>query len=111
MSSIAKDIGKRLRSKRQELGYTQEYTAEKANLHPTYIGQIERGEKNITIESLEKICIALKYPMEELFSKIMDLNPKDSVANECYSLIMSQSEHDQRMLLRLLKYMIDFKSL
>ena len=58
MSKIATIIGQRLRRRRQELGYSQELTSEKAGLHPTYIGQVERGEKNATIESIEKICIA-----------------------------------------------------
>lgn len=53
MSLIADRVGKKLRCKRIEKGYTQEQVAELANLHPTYIGQVERGEKNLTIESLE----------------------------------------------------------
>lgn len=71
MSEIATIIGQRLRLRRQELGYSQELTSEKAGLHPTYIGQVERGEKNATIESIEKICIALDFPMEDLFNKII----------------------------------------
>ena len=55
MSTISETVGKRLRIRRTELGYSQELTSEKAGLHPTYIGQVERGEKNLTIESLEKI--------------------------------------------------------
>ena len=57
MSEITTIVGQRLRLRRQELGYSQELTSEKAGLHPTYIGQVERGEKNATIESIEKICI------------------------------------------------------
>ena len=70
MSTISETVGKRLRIRRTELGYSQELTSEKAGLHPTYIGQVERGEKNLTIESLEKICNALEYPMEDLFFRI-----------------------------------------
>lgn len=109
MSAIAKMVGQRIRTRRQELGYTQEYTAEKADLHPTYIGQVERGEKNITIESLEKICVALNYPMEELFCRIIDTDARESVANECFSLILNQPQEDQKRLLRILKYLIDYK--
>lgn len=75
MSDIAKILGERLRRRRQELGYSQEITSEKAGLHPTYIGQLERGEKNATIESIEKICIALSYPLEDLFAKIIVTQP------------------------------------
>lgn len=57
MSYICENIGERLRRKRLDVGYTQEHLAELADLHPTYIGQVERGEKNITIESLEKYVL------------------------------------------------------
>lgn len=67
MSYIFENIGERLSRRRLNVGYTQEHLAELADMHPTYIGQVERDEKNITIESLEKICIALDYPMDELF--------------------------------------------
>ena len=55
MSNITICVGDRLRRRRIDLGYTQEHLAELADVHPTYIGQVERGEKNVTIESLEKI--------------------------------------------------------
>ena len=42
MSTISETVGKRLRIRRTELGYSQELTSEKAGLHPTYIGQVER---------------------------------------------------------------------
>lgn len=109
MSSIAKDIGRRLKSRRLALGYTQEYTAEKANLHPTYIGQVERGEKNITVESLEKICLALEYSMEDLFRNIVPIDPVDEITVEIVNIISSQTEQDKRTLLRLLKYLIEYK--
>ena len=68
MSNITICVGDRLRRRRIDLGYTQEHLAELADVHPTYIGQVERGEKNVTIESLEKICCALNLPMDELFT-------------------------------------------
>lgn len=48
--SIAKIIGDRIRAYRNQKGWSQEYLAEKADVHHTYIGQLERGEKNATIE-------------------------------------------------------------
>ena len=69
MSEITTIVGQRLRLRRQELGYSQELTSEKAGLHPTYIGQVERGEKNATLESIEKIVAALNVPLSKLFDK------------------------------------------
>lgn len=109
MSEIAKIVGERLRHKRQELKYSQEVVAEKAGLHPTYIGQIERGEKNATIESIEKLCLALEYPMEDLFAKITVTNNQDTLANQCYSLFIRQSPKEQERLLAILKKIVEYK--
>ncbi|MBQ7920327.1 MAG: helix-turn-helix transcriptional regulator [Lachnospiraceae bacterium] len=109
MSEIATIVGQRLRQRRQELGYSQELTSEKAGLHPTYIGQVERGEKNATIESIEKICIALDLPMEDLFNKIITTNSKYRTAQKCYDLIISQPMNDQENLYILLEDIIKYK--
>ena len=63
MGNIAKIIGQRIRNYRTELGLSQEKLADIAGCHATYIGQLERGEKNATIESIERISIALKIPL------------------------------------------------
>lgn len=109
MSEITKTVGQRLRQRRLELGYSQELTSEKAGLHPTYIGQVERGEKNATIESIEKICIALDFPMEDLFNKIVTTNSKNKAAQKCYDLIVNQSIDDQASLYILLEEIIKYK--
>lgn len=58
-NSILKIIGTNIKAKRKLLNISQEQLAEFAGLHRTYIGQVERAEKNITILSLEKIAKAL----------------------------------------------------
>lgn len=109
MSHITEIIGERLRAKRTSLGWSQEYTAEQANLHPTYIGQVERGEKNATIESIFKICTALHYPTEELFKHIISENPQDIIASKCYQLIVQQPMDQQRDLFIILENIISYK--
>lgn len=109
MSEIATIVGQRLRFRRQELGYSQELTSEKARLHSTYIGQVERGEKNATIESIEKICIALDLPLEDLFNKIITTNSQYKIAQKCYDLIVCQSMEDQENLYKLLSDIIRYK--
>ena len=59
MSNIKKDIGFRIREIRLEKGLSQEKLAALADLHRAYIGQVERGEKNIGVVNLEKIAKAL----------------------------------------------------
>ena len=58
--NIAKLVGKKIRYYRKQADISQERLAELAKLHRTYIGAVERGEKNITIVNLEKIAEALK---------------------------------------------------
>ena len=70
VSEIAKHIGQRIRNYRTKLGLSQEKLAELSGVHHTYIGQLERGEKNATLESIEKISKALNLPLSKLFEKL-----------------------------------------
>lgn len=60
-------VGKKIRLLREQQALSQEALAFSAHLHRAYIGQIERGEKNIGIQNLEKIAIALKVSIKDLF--------------------------------------------
>ncbi|HDH05362.1 MAG TPA: XRE family transcriptional regulator [Nitrospirae bacterium] len=60
-------FGKKVREERQKRSLSQERLAMKAGVHRTYIGMIERAEKNITLENIDKLAKALGIPIEELF--------------------------------------------
>ena len=64
---ITKRIGLNITILREKKGLTQEKLAELAGLHRAYIGQIERGEKNIGLINLQKIAKALNLSTKELF--------------------------------------------
>lgn len=66
MSEIKKKVGTTIRRYRKEKGWTQEKLAFVSDLHRAYIGHIERGEKNIGLENLEKIAKALKTSVKNL---------------------------------------------
>lgn len=66
---LSKKFGERVRTLRNALGLSQEKLAEKAGVHRTYIGMIERGEKNITLSNIEKIASALGVSVDTLFKK------------------------------------------
>jgi len=66
MAQIIKEIGLRIRKYRLKKGLTQEELAFEANLHRAYVGQIERGEKNIGVLNLQKIAKALEIKMSKL---------------------------------------------
>lgn len=68
MGSIGERIGLNIRRIREERGLSQEKLAALADLHRAYVGQIERGEKNIGLKNLEKIAIALQVGAKDLLS-------------------------------------------
>ncbi len=55
-----------IRLKREDLGLTQEEAAEKASLHPTYWGSVERGERNVSLENIIAIAKALGCSPKDL---------------------------------------------
>ena len=59
-------FGENVRKYRRLLNISQEELADKADLHRTYIGMIERAEKNITLVNIEKIANALEVKIEDL---------------------------------------------
>ena len=61
-------FGQKVRSERTKLSLSQEELASRAVVHRTYIGMIERGEKNITLENIEKIAKALKINIADFFN-------------------------------------------
>lgn len=69
-SNILKIFGLRVKEIRKEKKLSQEELADKANLHRTYIGMIERAEKNITLINIEKIALAFDISITELFKDI-----------------------------------------
>ena len=60
-------FGQKVREERIKLGLSQEELAGRARMHRTYIGMIERAEKNITLENIEKIAKALRINIADFF--------------------------------------------
>ena len=73
-----KDIGAKIREERKKLNFSQDELADRAKLHPTYISGIERGERNPTITSLDKIAKALNFPLFQL----LKINNSPSVEDQ-----------------------------
>jgi len=65
--TIRNKFGKRVRELRKQKGWSQEDLADKAGLHRTYVGTVERGEQNISIDNIEKIAKTLGRSLEYLF--------------------------------------------
>ena len=64
--NVRQIFGQNLRRKREILGISQEDLAEKAGLHRTYIGSVERGERNVSIDNMERLAVAVGSNIEQL---------------------------------------------
>lgn len=67
--NIKQRFGKAVRRRRRELDFSQEELAERAELHRTYLSDIERGEGNPSLEVIEKLANALDISVIALFSE------------------------------------------
>lgn len=69
---LLKVIGKNIRYYRKKAGLSQEHLAELCGLHRTYVGAVERGERNISALNMEKIAVALKIKPYRLLKENSD---------------------------------------
>ena len=74
----------------------------------TYIGQLERGEKNATLESVEKIAAAMDVSLSELFEKL-GKSGNTNFATRCYDFVAAKSEAEQEQLYKMLLEMDKYK--
>lgn len=65
-SELRMTVGRRLRAHREAAGLSQEAMAERLKYHRTYVGSIERGERNLTLESVEELARRLDVPVLDL---------------------------------------------
>lgn len=70
MNELRMKFGEKIRMIREAQGLSQEDLAFKSGLHRTYIGGIERGERNPSLESIAKIAKALDVPLNYLFKDL-----------------------------------------
>jgi len=64
--AILAAVGRTIAERRRDLGFSQEDLAEEAGLHRTYVGSVERGERNVSLINLAKIAGALRIPLSQM---------------------------------------------
>ena len=101
-------LGLRIRFYRKEKKLSQEKLAEICRLHPSYIGQIERGEKNITVEILHRLALGLEVSMADLLQDI-DGNEtsEENILTEIYNQMFQISNGDLKRMKRLFDVILD----
>ena len=111
MTDLAKTVGKRIRNYRTKQGLSQEKLAELAGCHPTYIGQLERGEKNATLESIDKVASSLNVSLSKLFENLGNQDTTErNLPFECYEFILAKSQEEQEHIFKILIEMDKYKS-
>jgi len=84
---ILVSLGKRIQGIREKTGLTQEQLEEKSGVHTKYISAIERGQKNVTIKTLDKIAKGLNVELYELFLISEEIGSEKAVKKAIDSII------------------------
>ncbi len=99
-------IGRRTRQERNRMGLTQEELAEKASIHPSFLGQIERGTKKASLVTIQRIADALGIAEEQLFNDNIH-GSKEKKLSEYQQKVLSLMVHlpvnDQKFLYKTTK--------
>jgi len=107
MKDIKKSFGSKVRYYRKKQDLTQWTLADKANLHYTYIGAIERGEKNITLENIFKIANALNVSIVELLDFSQPVSekkkPDELMKSKIYKILKNKTEKEMDKIYKILK--------
>jgi len=97
---LKKELGTVVRSRRKSLGLSQEALAERAQLHRTYVTDVERGSRNLTLDSIGKLARGLNIPIAALFDRANPLpafqspGPSQKPGGSVNILLVEDDERD-----------------
>ncbi len=66
--SARQRLARRLRAERAKIGISQEELADRAHIHRTFVGSVERAERNVSIDNIERLAIALEIDIAQLLT-------------------------------------------
>lgn len=105
-------IGSRVRQLRNERGLSQEQIALKAEITTAYLGMVERGEKNPTVVTVEKICFALGISLAEFFADSFKPSADlDEVSLQILHQLDGKSAEEKQAILAIIKQTLKIQSL
>jgi transcriptional regulator with XRE-family HTH domain len=111
MTDVLKLVGSRIREIRKEKGLSQEQVGEAADFHYSYIGRIERGEKNISLLTLSRIADALGVGVHQFFSYVHgieeEMTEKEKEIREILILLIGQNPTNLSKAKNILKELFD----
>lgn len=104
--AILKLVGGKVRELRKERGLSQEDLGELSGFHFSYIGGLERGERNVSLENLAKVAETLGVDIGELFGYVHEydkpLTEKEKVLQEAFFLLLNRDEKEIQMAVNVL---------
>ena len=111
MESVSNQLGDRIRQYRKKMRLTQETLALNSGINASFLGDVERGLKKPSIESLEKLLRALGVTFQEFFDFETDIKSfKDCTALEKLSLeLQGCSENEVEMIYKIIQQILEFK--
>jgi len=108
-TDVKKQFGAAVRFRRDQLGISQEELAGRAGLHRTYISDVERGARNVSLESINRLAAALDVSLSVLFSRMEEVS-SDTPSDPALSpdelvdiLIVEDSTEDAELAVKALK--------
>jgi len=91
---------------------SQEQVAHIADITPAYLGQVERGTKNITVDTLEKVCTALNITLADFFSTAKERDRSiDEVSNQILHQLHDKSKSEKQAILKMVKLVFSIKEM
>jgi transcriptional regulator with XRE-family HTH domain len=103
MSTLKERLGQVLQEQRHRHGDTQAELAERANLSLKYLGEVERGEANVTVNALERIATALEWDPWELFS-----NERTPISQSVHQLLIAELTSARQRLQTVIDWLLAF---
>lgn len=98
------NLGKRIKEERLKLNFTQEQLAEYVDISTSYMGQIERGERNVTLDTLIRISNTLNVSIDYLLKDSINVN-SDNFINQIKQLFNNKSLSEKQMAVDVIKVM------
>lgn len=103
MEKLNKNLGNRIKTLRKMKGWTQENLAEQAKVSIQHVGEIERGDGNPTLQSLERLSLGLGVTAAQL----LEVEPRDQAVEmqrgQIIDVVKTMSETELRLLMRIIE--------
>ena len=101
-------LGEKIKKERMRNRLTQEMLAEMADITSSYVGQIERGERKVTLSKLVRIANVLNVSVDYLLSDTAELT-EDNLQAEIKNAMNNMEEKDKHMIIDIIKIINDYK--